>query len=304
MRKNSESMTLLEFQERFTTEEACAEHLFRLRWPNGFICPRCGSTRYFVHSRRGLWECLNPNCRYQASLTAGTILHRTRTPLRKWFWAMFLMVRQKNGISAMGLKRLLSVSYQTAWTMMHKLRKAMADRNARYLLSGIVEMDDSYFGAPRPGKHGRGADNKAKVLVSVEERGERPGFSAMTVVDSVSGDDLADAAATQVAEGQTIKTDGLNSFRTVAKKGKHQHNRKVISGDKAHKVLPWVHVLVGNMKKLLQGTYHGVSIKHLTRYLHEFNYLTNRRFIESELFDALWIAVMTTTTITYSELTG
>jgi len=114
MRKNSESMTLLEFQERFTTEEACAEHLFRLRWPNGFICPRCGSTRYFVHSRRGLWECLNPNCRYQASLTAGTILHRTRTPLRKWFWAMFLMVRQKNGISAMGLKRLLSVSYQTA----------------------------------------------------------------------------------------------------------------------------------------------------------------------------------------------
>ena len=117
MGKNRESITLLEFQKRFTTEEACIEHLFRLRWPNGFICPRCGSTRYSVHSTRRLWECLNPNCRYQASVTAGTILHRTHTPLRKWFWAMFLMVRQKNGISAMGLKRLLSVSYQTAWTM-------------------------------------------------------------------------------------------------------------------------------------------------------------------------------------------
>jgi len=304
MGKNREPMTLLEFQERFTTEDACIEHLFRLRWPNGFVCPRCGGTRYSVHKPRRLWECLNPNCRYQASVTAGTLLHRTHVPLRKWFWAMFLMVRQKNGISAMGLMRLLSVSYQTAWTMMHKLRKAMADRNARYLLHGVVEMDDSYFGAPRPGKRGRGAADKAKVLVSVEERGDKPGFSAMAVVDSVCGDELAEAAATQVAEGQTIKTDGLNSFKRVAEEGKHRHDRRLIGDNEAHKVLPWVHVLVSNAKRFLQGTYHGVSIKHLARYLHEFTYRTNRRFIESELFDALGIAAMSTTPITYSELTG
>jgi transposase-like protein len=298
------SMDLLEFQQQFATEEACAEYLFNLRWPNGFVCPRCGGTRYSIHSTRHLWECLNMDCRYQASLTAGTIMHRTRIPLRKWFWAMFLMVRQKNGISALGLKRLISVSYQTAWTMMHKIRKAMADRNARYLLTGIVEMDDSYFGAPRPGKHGRGAGNKAKVLVSVEERGDRPGYSAMTMVKSVSGNELTGAAATQVAEGQTIKTDGFPSYQTVAKKGKYRHDRQVASNSTVQKVLPWVHIVIGNAKSFLQGTYHGVSQKHLPGYLHEFVYRMNRRFQESKLFDALGIATMSTTTITYSALTG
>jgi transposase-like protein len=298
------SMTLLEFQQQFATEEACAEHLFHLRWPNGFICPRCGGTHYSLHGTRRLWECLNMDCRYQASLTAGTILHGTRTPLRKWFWAMFLMVRQKSGVSAMDLSRLLSVSYKTAWSMMHKLRKAMADRNARYLLTGIIEMDDSYFGAPRPGKHGRGAEDKAIVLVSVEERGDKPGYLAMTVVDSVSGDDLSAAAATQVAEGQTIKTDGFPSYPTVASRGKHRHDRNVVSYHEVNKVLPWVHIVIGNVKSFLQGTYHGVSVKHLGRYLHEFIYRTNRRFIESQLFDALGIAAMSSTPMSYSILTG
>jgi transposase-like protein len=298
------SMTVLEFQQYFATEEACAEHLFHLRWPKGFICPRCGGTHYAIHSTRHLWECLNMDCRYQASLTAGTILHGTRTSLRKWFWAMFLMVRQKSGVSAMDLSRLLPVTYKTAWTMMHKLRKAMADRNARYLLAGIVEMDDSYFGAPRHGKHGRGAEDKAIALVSVEERGDKSGFLAMTVVNSVSGDDLSDAAATQVAEGQTIKTDGFVSYPTVARRGKHRHDRNVVSYNAVDKVLPWVHITIGNVKSFLQGTYHGVSVKHLGRYLHEFVYRTNRRFIESQLFDALGIAAMSSTPMTYSMLTG
>src|SRR3974390_399424 len=156
-------LDLLEFQKKFRTEKACLKHLLQLRWPQGFRCPRCQHDRAYFHSTRHLYEC--QACSYQASLTAGTIFHKTRTPLRKWFWMIFLMGRQKSGASMLSLQRLLKIrDYKTVWTMGHKIRKAMADRDAAYQLAGLLEMDDTYFGATKPGKRGRGAAGKAKVV--------------------------------------------------------------------------------------------------------------------------------------------
>ena len=134
-----------------------------MRWPEGFKCPHCGHAEAYFHSTRRLYQC--KSCRYQASVTAGTVFHKTRTPLTKWFWMIWLMGRQKSGISMKSLQRMLEIkTYKTVWTMGHKIRTALAERDAGYKLAGLIEMDDTYFGAPKPGKRGRGAAGKAKVV--------------------------------------------------------------------------------------------------------------------------------------------
>ena len=145
------ALSLMQFQKKFGTEKACQKHLFRLRWPEGFRCPRCQHREAYFHRTRQLYHC--KACGYQASLTAGTIFHKTRTPLTKWFWMIWLMGRQKSGISMLALQRMLEInSYKTVWTMGHKIRQALAARDADYKLAGLIEMDETYFGAPKPGK--------------------------------------------------------------------------------------------------------------------------------------------------------
>ena len=137
-------MSLLEFQQAFSSEAACLEYLFQKRWPEGFRCPRCEYDGYYFLKKRRLYQCRG--CGYQASVTAGTIFHKTRTPLRYWFWMIFLMSRQKGGVSMLGLQKMLKMSsYQTVWTMGQKIRHAMATRNERYGLRGLVEMNGSFF---------------------------------------------------------------------------------------------------------------------------------------------------------------
>ena len=147
------ALSLMQFQKKFGTEKACQKHLFRLRWPEGFRCPRCQHGEAYFHRTRQLYHC--KACGYQASLTAGTIFHKTRTPLTKWFWMIWLMGRQKSGISMLSLQRMLEIkSYKTVWTMGHKIRQALAARDADYKLAGLIEMDDTYFRVPKPGKRG------------------------------------------------------------------------------------------------------------------------------------------------------
>ena len=141
--------SILEFQERFATEEDCARFLFEQRWPNGWVCPRCGATKCYPIKKRGLYEC--SACRYQVSVTAGTVLHKTRTPLRLWFLAIFLDTTDKRGISSVGLGKQLGISQKKAWCMLHKLRRAMGERDGQYRLDGLVELDESFFGAPKEG---------------------------------------------------------------------------------------------------------------------------------------------------------
>ncbi|SCW81904.1 Transposase zinc-ribbon domain-containing protein, partial [Paenibacillus tianmuensis] len=152
-----ELMTLKRFQEKFHSDDACREHLFQIRWTNGFCCPKCEHTAFYFLETRKLYQCTR--CKHQASVTAGTIMHKSHTPLLTWFWAIFLVAHDKRGVSAVFLSRELEISYPTAWLLLHKIRKAMGDRDAHYQLAGLVELDDAFFGAPTEGgKRGRGTD--------------------------------------------------------------------------------------------------------------------------------------------------
>ena len=213
------------------------------------------------------------------------------------------MGRQKSGISMCSLQRMLEItSYKTIWVMGHKIRKAMADREASYTLAGLIEMDDSYFGASKPGKRGRGAAGKAKVVVSVETREEKPGFAKMHQVPTVSAHQIQEMAHKTLGEEVVIRTDGWRAYR-VLNNDRSAHKPAVVRfGANAIKVLPWVHTLIANIKGNIRGVYHGVSSKHLNRYLAEFCYRFNRRFWESQMFDRILAACVDTNTVSYSEL--
>ena len=148
--------SLVQFMDEYGSEDKCTQALFRWRWPNGFVCPRCEHTGHWRHQSRALYQCRR--CRHQDSLTAGTILANTKLPLRTWFLAMYLMTQTKNGISALELSRQLSVSYNTAWKVKHKLMQVMKERDDTRPLGGWVQLDDAYWGGQhRGGKRGRGA---------------------------------------------------------------------------------------------------------------------------------------------------
>lgn len=161
-------MTLPEWIEKFGTDEACQQYLESQRWPNGFVCPRCEGTKAWTVRRSDrtapLYECTA--CHYQPSVTVGSIFHRTKVALSLWFLAIFLIAIDKGGISALTLSRELGLSYPTALLMHHKIRQAMADRNAQYQLRGLVELDDAYFGGKShgPGKRGRDTDQDPVVV--------------------------------------------------------------------------------------------------------------------------------------------
>jgi len=296
-------LNLLEFQRKFSTERACQKHLFKLRWPSGYRCPRCGHEAYFFHEPRHLYQC--KACKYQVSLTAGTIFHKTRTPLRKWFWMIFMMSRQKSGVSMLNLQRILPIkSYKTVWSMGHKIRHAMSLRDSYYKLAGLVEMDDTYIGSKKSGKQGRGASGKAKVIVAVENKGTKAGFAKMECVDNLCMDMIYKSFEGHLEEDVVLKTDGWRPYR-VLKSEQRTHEPVVVGvGKNAPNVLPWVHTLIANIKNNLRGIYHGVDIKHISRYLSEFCYRFNRRFWEKQLFERLLTACLNCKTITYSELSA
>ena len=293
-----------QFQKRFSTEKRCVNYLIKKRWTAGFVCSKCQSTEgYFIQSR-SIYQC--KACRHQVSVTAGTVFHKTRTPLRKWFWMIFFLTQSKHSYSVAGLQRLLKInSYNAAWSMAQKIRKAMADRDAQYQLAGIVEMDDSYFGAQRvKGKRGRGAAKKSKVVVSVQvNEGDKPIFAKMNVVYAVDRENITKTATDNIQKGSTVKTDAYPAYNALQEQG-YEHE-KIIIGDpkKASELLPWVHTMIANCKGIFTGVHHGVSAKHLQLYLSEFCYRFNRRFNPLNLFDRAITACILTNSITFAELT-
>jgi len=295
-----ESLSLIEFMKRFQTEEECRERLFRLRWPKGFVCPRCGHDKFFNIKSRGLYQC--HKCNHQASVMANTIFHRSHTPLTKWFTAIFLVAHDKRGISAAKLANDIKVSPPTAWLMLHKIRKAMADRDASHTLSGIVEVDDAYFGAPdEDGKRGRGTDKTPGVMgVQIDKQG-RPLFIKIEVVENLRGETLTEFARRTIAPGTEIRTDGFKGYNALSKQDYEVHAENFDpNGNPEH--LLWLHKIVSNLKAFIAGTYHGLDKKHLQRYFDEFAYRFNRRKYAPQLFNRLLLACIATTTITYNNL--
>lgn len=272
-------ISLIEWQRRFGTEKGCIEELRKVRWPHGFICPVCGSRDYSYISSRRIYEC--SECHHQTSITSGTIFHSTNLPLVKWFWAIYLMASDKGGISALRLSKQIDVSWITAQRMLRKIRTVMKHRDSIYRLGNMVELDDAFVGAKKTGKRGRGAHGKTPVLVAVEKRGNRPGFMAASAVNRVTSESVREFLDQHLKPGQKVRTDAFASLNAVSEV--HEHEKKATPPPEAGKWLPIVHIVIGNMKKFLNGTFHGVSQKYLSEYISEFCYRFNRRFWEPEL---------------------
>lgn len=274
------TISLLEWQKRFGKEKACASTIAKYRWPNGFACPACGHNASWYIETRKVYQC--SKCKHQTSVTAGTLFHSTNLPLVKWFWAIYFMVSDKRGISAMRLSKQIKVSWLTARNMLRKLRTAMAHRDSVYrLIEELVEMDDTYIGGQRPGKRGRGAAGKKPVLVAVERKDKGSGFIAMKAVDTLSKETVKDFLKYHIQEGHHIRTDALPALNIIEED--HIHEKQKTPPHKAAEWLPKVHIIIGNLKSFLNGTYHGVTSKYLQEYLDEFCYRFNRRFWEYQL---------------------
>ena len=266
--------TLLEFEQRFASEEACREYLFKLRWPDGFRCPRCRHDKAWL-TKRNLYHCAQ--CGYETSVTAGTIFQDTRKPLQLWFRAMWYVVNQKNGVSAMGLQRVLGIQrYETVWIWLHKLRTAMV-RPSRDRLSGTVEVDETYIGGKRPGKRGRGATGKSLVLIAAEDKDNHIGRIRLRRVFDAGAESLIPAVQESVEPCSIVRTDGWSSYEQLASMG-YEHIIVRHSADVGKNLLPLVNRVAALLKRWLQGTHQGaVHASHLDYYLDEFTFRFNRR---------------------------
>lgn len=268
--------TIAELEARFSTEEACRSYLFQLRWPDGFCCPRCKQRKGWP-VREALYEC--GSCGYQVSVTAGTIFEGTRKPLVMWFRAIWWVVTQKNGASALGLKRVLGLgSYKTAWSWLHKIRRAMI-RPGRDRLSGRVEVDETYLGGLEEGVRGRQTFKKALVIVAAEEDGRRIGRIRMLRIPDASAESIHPFVLKSVEPGSTIHTDGWEGYTGMGGMG-YMHEVSIIkrSGVSASKLLPRVHRVISLLKRWVLGTHQGaISPEHLDYYLDEFTFRFNRR---------------------------
>ena len=299
--------TIIEFQARFPDDEACREYLFVSRWPMGFRCPRCGGPVATELPRRLLWQCVS--CRYQASVTAGTVLHRTRTPLHLWFWTAYLMTTATPGISATQLARQLGIDrHETAWMMLHKLRRAMVNPG-REPLTGIVEVDECFVGGEEAGlRGGRARGEKALVVVAVEARGTASGRVRMQIIDDASAPTLHAFVKANIEAGATVRTDGWQGYRGLDKLD-YTHDRRsqratrALGGDPGE-LLPRVHRVISNLKSWLLGTHHGVSGEHLPAYLDEYVFRFNRRRTPMAAFQTLLGLSSQQAPTTYREITA
>ena len=269
--------TLMDLEQRFSTDAACAQYLAGLRWPDGFRCPGCAGTQAW-RTARGLWICRA--CARHTSVTAGTIFADSNLSLRLWFRAIWQVVTQKDGASALGLQRVLGLgSYRTAWSLLHKLRRAMV-RPGRERLRGIVEVDESYLGAPEPGKSGRQPGSKTLIVAAVECVGARQlGRIRLRQVRAASAAPLEAFIADAVEPGVTVRTDDWSGYRGLAAKGYEHRPTPMRSPSKSTEVvLPRVHLVFSLLKRWLLSTHQGaVRHSHLDYYLDEFTFRFNRR---------------------------
>ncbi len=266
----------MEFEKQFSTQEQCLSYIFKLRWPSGFICPKCGHQKAWA-ANRGRYICAK--CRYHASVTAGTLFNRTRKPLTLWFRAIWYLTIHKHGGNALGLQRELGLgSYHTAWEWMHKLRRAMVSPS-RTKLSGTVEVDETYFGGAKSGKRGRGAEGKALVMVAVEDKDE-DGFGRIRLqrVPNASVASLCGFIEENIASGSIIRTDGWKGYAQVKNNGYGHIIAKEGDGEVGDDALPLCHRVISLFKRQFLSSYQGaIHHEQLDRYLEEFTFRFNRR---------------------------
>ncbi|MHB1718467.1 MAG: IS1595 family transposase [Acidimicrobiales bacterium] len=265
------------FRAWFATDADCCDYLEWIRWPTGFVCPVCGSGGYRLSDRR--YECAR--CHKRTSLTAGTIFDRTRTPLTVWFNAMWLFATDKDGVSALNLKRKFEVkSYQTAWAMLARLRAATL-RGGKDLLRGTVEVDETLVGGHKKGQRGgRTPGEKALVVIAVERApGKKKGFGRcrMRVIPTASAATLRKFLVASVEPGANVITDGWQAYRR-ATRGLYTHTRHVCPPETAPIYLPGVHRVASLMERWMLSKHQGSNNADLLDlYLSEFEFRFNRK---------------------------
>jgi len=285
------------FHTLYGTEEQCIRAVHEMRWTEGFECAECGHLENYKKERQGrLLIC--QHCYHKTYLTAGTIFQNSKLPLRKWFLAMHLLTKNKQGIAALQLMRELSVSYETAWSLKQKLMVVMEERISEKKLQGDTVVDDVYMGGKHTGgKRGRGSENKVPVVVALSlTRENKPDQVQLRVLKGFTGEALKSWAKQNLKKGSRLFSDGLACFRAVSQVGV-QHHPTVMSSDLSQRdkgCFQWVNIIIGNMKTALLGTYHHVSEKYLNRYLAEFEYRFNRRYKLKEMIPRLLYAALKT----------
>lgn len=266
--------TEVEFDAMFKDEESCHEYLFKMRWPNGYECPRCFNKKYWKNNRND-YQC--SSCNYQMSITAGTILQGTTKPLRLWFKAMWWFTVNKTGISAKELHRLLGISYPTAWSWLHKLRLATIRPN-REKLSGNVEVDETYIGGKEEQHQGRGSQTKVKVVIGVEIEEKSLGRTRMQVIDDCTKKSLGEFVQENVHNESEYVTDGWRGYNSEYNIPTHKVKKISESNLDASTLFPGVHRVSSLLKRMILGIYQGsFHKKYAQGYLDEFTFRFNRR---------------------------
>lgn len=269
---------ILDLVDMFPTDDSCLEYLIAIRWPDGYVCLKCKDTSYWK-KKRGLFHCRH--CGYEASVIVGTIFQDTKKSLRFWFHAIWYVVSQKNGVSALGLQKALGLgSYHTAWQWLHKLRRAMVRPN-RDRLSSSVEMNETFVGGERKGKRGRGAEGKVLVLIAVENIGNKIGRIRLSVIADASSESIKNATLEMVEPGSTINSDGWDSYNLLTKYG-YIHSPLTHAESEDDDATPLAHHVAALLKRWWLGTHQGaISHEHLAYYLDEFTFRFNRRTSKS-----------------------
>ncbi len=309
--------TWVQFLDWFPDDEACRQYLEGIRWRSGFVCPRCDEAGVAFQGSRGRWICRH--CRYQSTVTAGTVFEKTRTPLRNWLAAVWCIVNQKQGVNALGLQRVLGLgSYQTAWAMLHRLRRAMI-RPGRDRLHDVVEVDESFVGRSPPNstrdsmKKQRLAKRlkaqRSIVMIAVEIK-EPKGFGRIRLqrVTDKSETAVLPFVLDSIEPGSVVRTDGSAAYRKLTRHG-YRREKTVMLGaeDPAHVTMPGVHRVASLLKRWLLGTHQGaVQPKQLDYYLDEFTFRFNRRTSRSRglLFYRMLEQALATEPVTYAQIAG
>lgn len=289
-------MSLTAFFKEYGSEIQCRDALIKWRWPHGYRCPRCAGQRHCMLKSRTLYQC--NQCHHQHSLTSGTIFAATKLPLAIWFLAIHLITQAKTGLSALSLHRQLGVSYNTAWSVKQKIMHVMKERDDSKKLTGIIQLDDVFWGGERHGgKIGRGSPGKTPFVaaVTVNEDGH-PLYMNMNVVEGFKIKEIVRWATDHLHPSCHVFSDGLACFSHVKTVG-CTHTRIVTGGGAAsvsRVEFTWVNTMIGNVKNAIRGAYHAINHKHLPRYLAEFCYRFNRRFdLEGMLPRFCFVAVRT-----------
>jgi len=292
-----------QFIDRFATEQNCYDYIVNLRWPQGFVCPCCRNDRSWT-DKRSLLRCTK--CGRQTSITAGTIFHGTRKPLRLWFHVMWWMMSQKTGASAKNLQHTMGFQrYETAWTWLHKLRHVMI-RPGRDRLNGTVEVDETFIGGTEKDAKGRKTETKTLVVIAVEIEEKKLGRIRFKVIPDASADSLIPFIKENIRPGSVIITDGWLGYAPL-KKENYEHVVKNISQSKqeASELLPHVHLVASLIKRWLLGTHQGaVSQKYLAGYLDEYAFRFNRRLSihRGKLFYRLMQQAVSATPVSRQEI--